>query len=343
MRKLLNTLYITTPDAHLGKDGENVVIRVEDEIRFRVPVHNLESIVTMGYTGASPALMNLCAERGVSLAFHTPQGRLLARVSPAIKGNVLLRKRQYALHDSESDSLLISRNMIIGKLANSRSVLNRFTRDYKANPNVESVEEAADKLKALISKAFRAASLNELRGIEGEGARHYFGVFHYLILQQKDQFEFRGRNRRPPKDRVNALLSFLYSLLTHDCSSALETVGLDSQVGFLHRLRPGRPSLALDLMEELRPYMADRTALSLINNRLVSPRDFIMKETGAFLLKDEPRKVVIDAWQKRKQQQITHPYLQEKIEIGLLPYCQALLMARCIRGDLDLYPPYRMS
>lgn len=343
MRKLLNTLYITTPDAHLGKDGENVVIRVDDEIRFRVPVHNLESIVTMGYTGASPALMSLCAERGVSLAFHTPQGRLLARVSSAVKGNVLLRKRQYTLHDSEEDSLLISRNIVVGKLANSRTVLNRFTRDHKTDPDVLTVVEAADRLKSLISKAFSAATLDELRGVEGDGARQYFGVFHHLIRQQKEDFVFNGRSRRPPKDRVNALLSFLYSLLTHDCSSALETVGLDSQVGFLHRLRPGRPSLALDLMEELRPYMADRTALSLINNKLVSPKDFIEKETGAFLLKDEPRKVVIDAWQKRKQQQITHPYLQEKVEIGLLPYCQALLMARCIRGDLDLYPPYRMS
>ncbi|MEN1760935.1 MULTISPECIES: type I-C CRISPR-associated endonuclease Cas1c [Anoxynatronum] len=343
MRKLLNTLYVTSSDAHLGKEGENVVIRVDDEIRFRVPIHNLESIVTMGYTGASPALMNLCAERGVSLAFHTTNARLLARVTPAGKGNVLLRKRQYEMHDSEDDSVAISKSVIVGKLTNARAVLNRFTRDYKSDPGVPSVESTANHLKLLMPKVLNATSLDELRGIEGDGARQYFSVFRHLILQQKQDFSFEGRSRRPPMDRVNALLSFLYSMLTHDCASALETVGLDSQVGFLHRLRPGRASLALDIMEELRPYMADRLALSLINNRLVSPKDFIEKETGAFLLKEDSRKTVIDAWQKRKQQQVHHPYMQEKVEIGLLPYCQALLMARCIRGDLDLYPPYRMS
>ncbi|RQD68903.1 MAG: type I-C CRISPR-associated endonuclease Cas1 [Tindallia sp. MSAO_Bac2] len=343
MRKLLNTLYVTSTEAHLAKEGENVLVLVGDEKRFRVPVHNLESIVTMGYTGASPALMNLCAEKGVSLAFHTQNARLLARLEPANKGNVLLRKRQYELHDDNECSVNIAKCVIIGKLTNCRTVLRRFIRDYRVNPEIDTIEKAADYLKRLMEKAFESNSLDELRGIEGDGAKTYYSVFQNLVLDQNKDFSFYGRNRRPPTDRVNALLSFAYSLLAHDCTSALETVGLDSQVGFLHRLRPGRASLALDLMEELRPYVADRLVLSLINNRMILPKDFTVKETGAVLLKDEPRKTVIDAWQKRKQQQITHPYLQEKVEIGLLPYCQALLMARHIRGDLELYPPFKMS
>ena len=343
MRKLLNTLYITSTEAYLAKDGENVVVLVGDEKRFRVPIHNLESIVTMGYTGASPALMHLCAERGVSLAFHSQNARLLARLEPANKGNVLLRKRQYEMHDSNDCSVSIAKSVIIGKLANSRTVLRRFVRDYKTHSELSSIEKSAEYLKRLMGKAFDSKSLDELRGVEGDGAKAYYSVFKNLILDQNEAFLFNGRNRRPPTDRVNALLSFAYSLLTHDCASALETVGLDAQVGYLHRLRPGRASLALDIMEELRPYAADRLVLSLINNRMVSPKDFSIKETGAVLLKDEPRKAVIDAWQKRKQQQIVHPYLQEKVEIGLLPYCQALLMARHIRGDLELYPPFKMS
>ena len=343
MRKLLNTLYVTSTEAHLGKEGQNVVVRVDDEIRLRVPIHNLEGIVSMGYTGASPAVMQLCAERGVAIAFHSENGRLLARLAPANKGNVLLRKRQYQMHDNMSDSLEISRNVILGKLANSRNVLRRYIRDYADEQCSYDMEAAAKKMTGLINQAKRASSIEKLRGIEGDGARNYYSVFDNLIRDQKPAFSFHRRSRRPPLDRVNALLSFLYSMLAHDCTSALETVGLDSQVGFLHRLRPGRASLALDIMEELRPYLVDRLAISLINNRRIAEKDFLDKETGAVLLKDDSRKKVIDAWQTRKQQSVQHPYLQEKIEVGLIPYVQALLMARHIRGDLEAYPPYLMG
>lgn len=342
MRKLLNTLYVTSTEAHLGKEGQNVIVRVEDEVRLRVPIHNLESIVSMGYTGASPALMQLCAERGVALAFHSPSGRLLARLTPANKGNVLLRKRQYEMHDDPQETLAISRSVVLGKLANSRTVLRRFIRDYGTAPGVPVVEMAVRQLSMLIDQAREVTSIDALRGIEGDGARRYYAVFDHLIRAQKPAFSFTKRSRRPPLDRVNALLSFLYSMLAHDCTSALETVGLDSQVGFLHRLRPGRASLALDIMEELRPYLVDRMAISLVNNNQVNARDFMEKETGAVLLKDDSRKKVLDAWQSRKQESVQHPYLREKIEVGLIPYVQALLMARCIRGDLDGYPPYLM-
>ena len=317
-----------------------MVVRVDDEIRLRVPIHNLESIVSMGYTGASPALMQLCAERGVAMAFHSPNGRLLARLTPANKGNVLLRKRQYEMHDNSEETLAISRNLVLGKLANSRTVLRRFTRDYGTDPGVPDVEIAVRQLSVLIDQAREIRSIDTLRGIEGDGARRYYAVFDHLIRGRKPAFSFTKRSRRPPLDRVNALLSFLYSMLAHDCTSALETVGLDSQVGFLHRLRPGRASLALDIMEELRPYLVDRMAISLINNNQVDVKDFVEKETGAVLLKDDSRKKVLDAWQSRKQQTVQHAYLQEKIEVGLIPYAQALLMARHIRGDLDGYPPY---
>ena len=317
-----------------------MVVRVDDEIRLRVPIHNLESIVSMGYTGASPALMQLCAERGVAMAFHSPNGRLLARLTPANKGNVLLRKRQYEMHDNSEETLAISRNLVLGKLANSRTVLRRFTRDYGTDPGVPDVEIAVRQLSVLIDQAREIRSIDTLRGIEGDGARRYYAVFDHLIRGRKPAFSFTKRSRRPPLDRVNALLSLLYSMLAHDCTSALETVGLDSQVGFLHRLRPGRASLALDIMEELRPYLVDRMAISLINNNQVDVKDFVEKETGAVLLKDDSRKKVLDAWQSRKQQTVQHAYLQEKIEVGLIPYAQALLMARHIRGDLDGYPPY---
>lgn len=343
MRKLLNTLYVTSPEAHLGRQRENVLVYVEDEVRLRVPIHNLESIITFGYTGASPALMHLCASRGVALSFLSPSGRLLAKVTSPVTGNVLLRKRQYELSDNLETSLELARNFVLGKLLNSRTVLRRFLRDHKGRRGFESISNAERALGDQIKRVMQMDSLDRLRGVEGEGARTYYSVFKYLILEPNDSFAFKGRSRRPPLDRPNAVLSFLYSLLAHDCASALETVGLDPQVGFLHRIRPGRASLGLDLMEELRPYMVDRVTLSLINTRQLEETDFAVKESGGVLLTDEGRKKVIDAWQTRKQQEITHPYFDEKFEIGLIPFAQAMLLARCIRGDIQGYPPFLMK
>jgi CRISPR-associated protein Cas1 len=331
---------VTSPEAHLGRDGENVVIRIEDEIRFRIPVHNLESVVTFGYTGASPALMHLCATRGVALSFMTPSGRLLAKLASPVRGNVLLRKKQYELSDDLGTSLHIARNFVLGKLLNCRTVLRRFLRDHSHQVGVTEITIAVDKLSFQIDKIMMATALDQLRGIEGEGARTYYSVFDHLILESKDTFFFHGRSRRPPLDLTNAVMSFLYSLLAHDCAAALETVGLDPQVGFLHRIRPGRASLALDLMEELRPYLVDRLTLSLINNRQIDGKDFVTKESGGILMTDEGRKRVIDAWQTRKQQEVMHPYFQERLEVGLIPHAQAMLLARCIRGDIDGYPPF---
>lgn len=343
MRKLLNTLYVTTPEAHLARERENVLIYVDGEVRFRIPIHNLESIVTFGYTGASPALMHLCASRGVALSFLSPSGRMLAKVASPVKGNVLLRKRQYELSDEEKLSLELARSFVLGKLTNSRTVLRRFLRDHRDREGFQEVKVATEMLTMQIEKLFHAHSLEQLRGIEGEAARTYYSVFNHLILESKEVFYFNGRSRRPPLDLTNALLSFLYSLLAHDCAAALETVGLDPQVGFLHRIRPGRSSLALDLMEELRPYLVDRLTLSLINTRQIDEKDFMIKESGGVLMTDDGRKKVIDAWQTRKQQEVMHPYFEERFEIGLIPYAQAMLLARCIRGDIDGYPPFFMK
>jgi CRISP-associated protein Cas1 len=343
MRKLLNVLYVTTPEAYLGKDGENVLVLMGEEVKFRMPVHNLEGIVCFGYTGASPALMHLCAERGVALSFLTENGKFLARVSGQVSGNVLLRRRQYRMADHPEDSLQLAKSFIFGKVFNCRCVLQRFLRDHEGKGDSQAVGEGVKILSQELERADQSCNLEILRGVEGQGAREYYNVFDNLILDAKDTFNFFGRSRRPPLDPVNALLSFLYTLLAHDCAAALETVGLDPQVGFLHRERPGRPSLALDLMEELRPYMVDRLVLSLINNRQVGKEDFVIKESGGVIMTDEARKGVITAWQKRKQEEIMHPFLGEKVAIGLIPYAQALLLARHLRGDMDAYPPFLMK
>lgn len=342
MRKLLNVLYVTSSDAYLAKDGENVVVLLGEERKFRIPIHNLEGIVCFGYTGASPALMHLCAERGVALSFLSESGKFLARVTGKVSGNVLLRRKQYRVADSDDGSLCLAKNFIIGKLFNCRVVLRRFMRDHQGQKGVEAVQTAVRDLSNQLARAMDCGDLDALRGIEGEAAKTYYGVFDNLILNRED-FRFSGRSRRPPRDPVNAVLSFLYTLLAHDCTAALETVGLDPQVGFLHRDRPGRPSLALDLMEELRPYFVDRLTLSLINNRQLSKSDFVIKESGGVLLRDRGRTVVIDAWQRRKQREIVHPFLGERIDVGLVPYAQALLLARHLRGDLDAYPPFMMK
>ena len=340
MKILGNTLYVTTPDAYLALDGENVVIQKSGNELRRIPLHNLDGIVAFGYTGASPALMGACAERGVALTFLTMHGRFLARVCGTEQGNVLLRKEQYRVSDSKEKSLAIARGMITGKLFKSRWVIERAIRDYAMRLDTAKLKHASDLIVESLRHLPAAKTLDEIRGIEGEAATCYFSVFDDLILQQKEQFFFQNRNRRPPTDNVNALVSFVYTLLAHDTAAALETAGLDPYVGFLHSDRPGRISLALDLMEEFRPVLADRFVLTLINTRQINGDGFVQKEDGAVLMDDVTRKKVLVAWQEKKQEKITHPMLGEKMEWGLVPYSQALLLARYLRGDLDAYPPF---
>ncbi len=337
MRKLLNTLYVTTPESYLGKDGQNVVVYVNQQEVFRIPVINIEGIVTFGYMGASPGLMRMCADNGVSLSFLSQSGHFIGRVQGQTKGNVLLRKAQYLMSDDTEASLHIAKVMVAGKIHNSRSVLRRYLRDYGENPDVESATKALDMAKY---NALRAKDSAELMGVEGLAANNYFSSFHHLILQQKQDFPFEGRNRRPPKDAVNAMLSLAYTLLANDVSAALETVGLDPYVGFFHTLRPGRTSLALDVMEELRAYIGDRFVLSLINRRQLSSKEFLYQGEKGVVLNDNGRRIFLTAWQSRKKDEIVHPYLGEKIPIGLIPYVQAMLLARYVRSDIDDYPVF---
>lgn len=340
MRKLLNTLYVTSPDKYLSLDGENIVVLADGEAVGRVPLHNIEGIVTFGYTGASPALMGYCARNNISISFLHRNGKFLAEVKGETSGNVTLRKTQYRISDSELKSAGIARNMIIGKVYNSRWVVERALRDHSDRVDVDRLKKSCKFLQNTIYELRNCDDLDRLRGLEGNAASKYFNVFDELILRNKDEFFFNERNRRPPLDNVNALLSFTYTLLMGITSAALTTVGLDPYVGFLHRDRPGRASLALDLMEELRPVMADRFVLTAINKQIVAPNDFIKKENGAVILTDDARKNVINAWQKKKQEKIKHPFLDEKIEWGLIPHVQAMLLARFLRGDIDAYPPF---
>ena len=340
MRKLLNTLFVTTEDAYLSLDGENVVVNREKQELARFPLHGLSGILSFSYAGASPALMGACVQRGINLAFCTPRGRFLARTTGLTNGNVLLRRTQYRAADDLLHSCRIARNMIFGKLSNSRWSIERTRRDHKLRIDEEAFRTASDTIQGLLPDVMEETDLDALRGLEGAAANAYFSVFDEMILRDKDVFYYHGRNRRPPLDNVNALLSFAYSLLTNDCASALESVGLDAYVGFMHRDRPGRVSLALDLMEELRPCMADRFVLTLINNRVLSGDDFEKAENGAVRLTDQARRKFLKSWQERKQEQIKHPYLEEKIPWGLVPYVQALLLSRYLRDDLDAYPPF---
>lgn len=340
MKQLANVLYITSSDAYLSLDGETIVIKKEENPSTRLPLHNLENIVCFNYQGVSPALMGACVERDIGLCFLTPNGRFLARVSGKVRGNVLLRLRQYEVSGEECLSVPIAASFLIGKIYNTRKVIERALRDHAMLVDVPRLEKASAFLKQTISAIPECASTDELMAFEGSAAKIYFGVFNQLILQQKEDFRFEERSRRPPLDRMNSLLSFFYSLLTNEVVSALETVGLDPYVGFLHAERPGRPSLALDLMEELRPIFADRLALSLVNRRQVEADGFAQKESGGILMTDDTRKSVLTAWQERKQEEVLHPYLKERIPFGLLPYVQAMLLARHLRGDLDAYPPF---
>ena len=343
MKHHLNTLFVTLEGAYLRKDGAAVEVRHEGESKLRVPLHNLDGIACFGWDiSCSAALMAACAEAGVALSFHTPHGKFLAACNGFTPGNILLRREQYRRADHEPAAFAIAANMIAAKLANSRHVLMRAARDHgdKSAERAFALNQTADFLAVRINLVSRATTLESLRGIEGDSAAAYFAAFPHLLTNHDPEIRMSGRSRRPPLDPVNALLSFLYALLMHDCRSALESCGLDSQCGFLHRDRPGRPSLALDLMEEFRAYLADRTALSLINRQQVTLSDFDIKENGAVLLKENSRKTVLTAWQERKQDEINHPFLDEKTTIGMLPHLQARLLSRHLRGDLDAYPAF---
>ena len=340
MRKMLNTLFITSEDAYLALENENVVVLRGEEKMGQYPLTILENIVSFSYKGASPALMGTCAARDIHLCFLTPNGRFLARVCGQSRGNVLLRKEQYRVSDDSAQSCMVARNMIFGKIFNSCWVLERMLRDHAMRADRPSLSAASAQLQNRLEGVRQIDDLDALRGAEGLASAAYFGVFDQMILNQKDIFHFDGRNRRPPRDRVNAALSMTYTLLAHDCASALESVGLDAYVGFMHRDRPGRASLALDLMEELRAPLADRFVLTLINTRVLQQKHFKTQADGAVWLTDDGRKALLSAWQSRKKVEITHPFLKEKMAWGLVPYVQALLLARTLRGDLDGYPPF---
>ncbi|OWZ83868.1 type I-C CRISPR-associated endonuclease Cas1c [Natranaerobius trueperi] len=339
MKRLLNSLFVTSPDVYLSLDGENIVVKKDKERIGRVPLHNLESVYTFGYSGASPALMGACAERNISLVFLTRNGKFLARIIGESRGNVVLRKTQYRLSDDKNLSAKIARNFIVGKIYNNKWILERATRDYPLRVDIDKFKETSQHLSDLITEVRNVNNLELLRGYEGQAAVSYNEVFDQLILQQKDEFRFKRRSRRPPLDKVNAMLSFAYTLLSNDIISAAESIGLDAYVGFLHRDRPGRASLALDMMEELRGVYAERFVISLINKKVMKKGDFSVKENGAILMKDEARKKFLKHWQDRKQEKINHPYLGEKIPWGVVPYAQSMLLARYLRGDLDEYPP----
>lgn len=340
MKQYQNTLYVTTEGAYLAQEGECVVVRIESETRLRVPVHTLGSIVCFGGVGCSPHAMELCADRGVTLAFLTGQGRFRARVQGPVSGNVLLRREQYRRADDLAACAVVARTMVAAKIANSRTVLLRAARDHPDASGAEAVSTAAQRLEGSLDQLKRDLPLDTVRGVEGDASRLYFGVFDHLITAQKDAFFFRERSRRPPLDNMNALLSFLYAMLANDAAAALEAVGLDPAVGFLHRDRPGRPGLALDLMEEFRAFLADRVALSLVNLRQVAADGFRRTEAGGVEMGDATRKELLVAYQKRKQEEILHPFLGERTTVGLLVHIQAMLLARYLRGDMDGYPPF---
>lgn len=338
MRKLLNTLYVLSEEAYLSLDGETVEVSIAEK-RQNIPLITLESIVCFSYKGASPALMGKCAKLGISITFLTPNGRYLATVNHLERGNVLLRREQYRIADSETKSAGIARSFLVGKLYNTKYVLARTLRDHPLQVNKGLIEQATCRMADYMKQLRLADEKSSLMGIEGNAAGEYFSCFNEMVLKDKDFFLFDRRNRRPPTDPVNSLLSFAYTLLGSDCASALHSVGLDPFVGFLHVDRSGRESLALDLMEELRPIVADRFVLYLINNRILTKADFLFMENGAVYLKDEARKVFLNYWQEHKREELRHPFLEEKINWGLVPYVQSLLLARHIRGDIDAYPP----
>lgn len=339
MKRHLNTLFVMTQGAYVHKDNDNVVVSIDHEERLRLPIHTLGSVVCFGNVLCSPYLLGHCAENRVAVAFLTEHGRFLARVDGSTRGNVLLRRQQYRLSDDAAATTSIARWIVEGKIANTLGQLRRFAREHRSEPHPE-VEAAIRTLQTIGTTIKTVGETDTLRGYEGEAARAYFGVFDVLVTHKCDTFGFAGRSRRPPLDPTNALLSFLYTIVLHDVQSALETVGLDHAVGYLHRDRPGRPGLALDLMEEFRPWLADRIALTLINREQLREQDFDRHENGAVMLNENGRKTVLETYQNRKQEEIMHPFLDEKVTIGMLFFVQALLFARFVRGDLDAYPPF---
>ena len=340
MKKLLNTLYVTTQGAYLRQEGECVVVEVERTERLRLPLHTLGGIVCFGNVMCSPFLLGACGEHGVHVSFLSERGNFQGRVHGPVSGNVLLRREQCRRMDDSTGALAVARNMVAAKIANARTVLQRALRDHPETDADGATAHAVGRLGHTLDTLAIISDREVLRGIEGDAAKLYFSVFDRMITMEKEEFFMRERSRRPPLDKLNALLSFLYTLLAHDAEGACEGVGLDPQMGFFHALRPGRPSLALDLMEEFRPVIADRLALSLINLRQVQSSGFTVGETGATVMDDDTRKAVLLAYQKRKQEEVRHPFLQENVPVGLLLHTQALLLARHLRGDLDAYPPF---
>ena len=340
MKRLLNTLYVTTLESHLSREGDTVLVKVDGEVKLQVPVHTLGSIVCFGPVFCTPALMGFCSERNVTITFLSVYGRFLARVQGRVSGNVLLRREQYRRADDAEFSASFAGNIVLAKISNSRTVIMRAGREQGDSERSQALSQAAAELAFQLKSLAEPLDLPTLRGKEGDSARTYFEVFNHLITTQKDDFVFHQRSRRPPLDNVNALLSFIYTILSNDVSSALEGVGLDPAVGYFHEDRPGRPGLALDIMEEFRSYLADRLVLNLINLKQVKPEGFVKTESGAVTMDDATRKTVLVEYQKRKQEEITHPFLDERVSIGLLPHVQAMLLARFLRGDLDGYPPF---
>ncbi|HKL85418.1 MAG TPA: type I-C CRISPR-associated endonuclease Cas1c [Treponemataceae bacterium] len=340
MRKLLNILYVSSQGSYLRIEGETVVIEREKEKVLQIPLHTIQGIVCFGNVLCSPFLLGGCSKKGISVSFLTEYGRFLASVHGPTSGNVFLRREQYRMADEPTKCQKIASNVISGKLVNSRVVISRAIRDHENKIDVDSLRRVLKKIASILCKIEKSADVGMLRGLEGLAGAEYFSVFNHLVIDQKDDFVFKERNRRPPLDNINAMLSFTYTLLAHDVRSALETVGLDPAVGFLHRDRPGRPSLALDIMEEFRPVIADRLVLSLINRRQVNKKGFTQSTGGAVVMDSDTRKTLLVEYHKRKQEQIYHPFLEEKVQIGLLFFVQSNLLARYIRGDIDGYPPF---
>lgn len=340
MKQLLNTLFVMTEDAYLALENDNVAVHQEDVILAKIPLRSIESILCFSYKGASPSLMGRCGEMGVSMSFYSPRGHYYCSIMGEKNRNVLLRREQFRRADNEMDALPVAKSFIIGKIFNAKWVLERTKRDHALRVNVERISQQSNRLTQRLPEIRQCDSMDALRGLEGMAAKEYFYAFDDLILRNKDNFFFEGRTRRPPLDRMNALLSFIYSVLTNDCCAALQGVGLDPYVGFMHVDRPGRASLALDLVEEFRPVIADRFALTLVNTGAIQMKDFEERENGSVFLSETGRKAVLGVWQRKKAEQIVHPYLQEKISWGLVPYVQALLLARFLRGDIDAYPPF---